>query len=211
MVHGRVSAGRYALADGDAFTLHPMRMRLRGASAITLCAVSIARVQLLLYAFGPDADFEGQFVGALERIESGGTLRVLDVLLVAREADTGELVAIGMRGTGAGGMVAPLVGFRLDLAERRRATRRALAAERASAVPPETLRAMGDALEPGGALAAVLVEHAWVGPVEDAVARMGGEERVAGFVGAASLAELAPDLLAATGGRPAPATGLQTP
>jgi len=105
-----------------------MRMRRRGGGAVRLCFVSLPRVQLLVYAFAPDADFEGQFVGALERIESGGTLRVLDVLLVAREADTGELVAIGMGGTGAGGMVAPLVGFRLDVAERRRATRRALAA-----------------------------------------------------------------------------------
>jgi hypothetical protein len=187
-----------------------MRMRRRGGGAVRLCVVSLPRVQLLVYAFAPDADFEGQFVGALERIESGGTLRVLDVLLVAREADTGELVAIGMGGTGAGGMVGPLVGFRLDVAERRRATRRALAAARPSAVAPETLRAMGDTLEPGGALTAVLVEHTWVGPVENAVARMGGEERVAGFVDATSLAELTPDLLA-TGRRRAAGSGLETP
>src|SRR3954452_22155871 len=28
-------------------------------------------VQLLLYGFGPDADFEGRLVGALERLEAG--------------------------------------------------------------------------------------------------------------------------------------------
>src|SRR4051812_30216328 len=33
--------------------------------------------QLLVYRFGPDAEFEGRLVGALERIESGGAMRVL--------------------------------------------------------------------------------------------------------------------------------------
>jgi len=160
--------------------------------------VSIPRAQLLVYTFGPDADFEGRLVGALERIESGGTMRVLDVLFVGREAETGELVAVGLRGTGVGGMVAPLVGFRLDLAERRRATRRALSAR--SGIAPQTLTEIGERLEPGDAVAAVLVEHAWVETLEDAVARMGGEERLSRFVGATSLADLAPDLLAAFGG-----------
>ena len=41
--------------------------------------------QLLVYTFGPGAGFEGQLVGALERIESGGAIRVLDALFVTRE------------------------------------------------------------------------------------------------------------------------------
>src|SRR4051794_35022440 len=132
MVHGRVCEGRQALAGGDAATLHPMRMRRRGGGAVRLCFVSLPRVQLLVYAFAPDADFEGQFVGALERIESGGTLRVLDVLLVAREADTGELVGIGMGGARAGGGGGAPLGVPLRFAARRRAARRALAATRPS-------------------------------------------------------------------------------
>jgi hypothetical protein len=36
--------------------------------------------QLLVYGFAPGAEFEGRLVGAIERIESGGTLRVLDVV-----------------------------------------------------------------------------------------------------------------------------------
>ena len=31
--------------------------------------------QLLVYGFAPGAEFEGQLVGAIERIERGGTLR----------------------------------------------------------------------------------------------------------------------------------------
>jgi hypothetical protein len=41
--------------------------------------------QLLTYRFGSDSKFEGQLVGALERIESGGAMRVRDGLFVARE------------------------------------------------------------------------------------------------------------------------------
>jgi hypothetical protein len=54
-------------------------------------------VQLLAYRFGPDAAFEGRLVGALERMESGGTLRVLDVVFVGRDGQTGELLAAAVR------------------------------------------------------------------------------------------------------------------
>ena len=69
---------------------------------------------MLLYGFGPQADFEGRLVGALERLESGGALRILDVLFVRRDAESGDLDAIDLHGDGAGGVVAPLLSFRLD-------------------------------------------------------------------------------------------------
>ncbi len=43
------------------------------------------QAQPLVYGFGPGAEFEGRLVGAIERVESGGTLRVLDVLFVSEE------------------------------------------------------------------------------------------------------------------------------
>ena len=82
--------------------------------------------QLLAYGFGPGADFEGQLLGALERIESGGALRILEALFVTTDAESGELVAIDLQSEGAGGIVAPLLSFRLEPAARRRATERAL-------------------------------------------------------------------------------------
>ena len=125
--------------------------------------------------------------------EGGGALRVLDALFVGRDPETGELVAIDL-GAGADGTLAPLLGFRLDPAERRRATERALGAGAG-----ETLRELGEALEPGAAMAAVLVEHAWARALEDAVSRAGGTPLADKFVDAAGLGELAPDLLAAAG------------
>ena len=88
----------------------------------------------VVYGFGPDADFEGQLVGALERIESGGALRILDVLFVQSDTETGELDAVGLRGGRAGGIVAQLLGFRMDPAERRRATERVRSATRSASL-----------------------------------------------------------------------------
>jgi hypothetical protein len=160
-------------------------------------------VQLLVYGFGPGASFEGQLVGALERIEAGGAVRILDALFVATDPETGELVAVDLTGDGGAGIVAPLLEFRLDPSARRRATERALSPGR-SGVSAETLRELGKALEPGGAMVALLVEHEWARALEDAVSRTGGTALTNEFVDDTALAELAPELLAAAARRGEP-------
>jgi hypothetical protein len=147
--------------------------------------------QLLVYGFGPGAEFEGRLVGAMERIESGGSLRIRDALFVAGDPETGELVAIDLRGDGAGGIVAPLLGFRLDSRERRRATERALRSPSG-----DTLRRLGATLAPGCAIAAILVQHVWAEALEDAVSRSGGTPVLDGR-GGGTLAEHGDELLAA--------------
>jgi hypothetical protein len=154
-------------------------------------------VQLLVYSFGSDADFEGRLIGALERLESGGAMKILDALFVQRRADTGDLDAVNIRGDGAGGIAAPLLEFRLDEWARRRATQKALKG-RAGGIPPELVTRLGDALEPGAAFAAVLVDHVWRRTLEDAVGRSAGTPLVAEFVEAEKLAELVPELIAAS-------------
>jgi hypothetical protein len=169
----------------------------RGSARVTLWFVSgelpLPSAQLLVYRFGPDADFEGRLVGALERIETGGTLRVLDALFVTKDAETAELRAVGVRGDSAGSLVGPLLGFRLDPGERERATERALADS------AEAVRELGERLEAGCSLAAVLVGHTWADALEDAVARTGGTPLASSFVDATALGEVTPHLLAALG------------
>jgi hypothetical protein len=146
--------------------------------------------QLIIHGFRPGASFEGKLVGALERIESGGALRILDALFVQRDGETGELVAVDLAGGTAGGMVTSLLGFRLDPAQRRHATERTLAGGLG-----EMVRELARTLEPGAALAAVLVEHMGARALEDAVSRTGGTRVLNTFVEATTLSELAPDLL----------------
>ena len=140
--------------------------------------------QLLVFGFDANAPFEGQLVGALERMESGGALRILDVLFVAADEATGELIAIDLQG-GTGGLTAKLLDFRLDPAGRRRKGTSELA------------RDLGAALQPGTALAAVLVEHIWSRVLDDAVSRVGGRSLASDFVDASTLSELGADLLRA--------------
>ena len=147
--------------------------------------------QLLAFGFRANAAFEGQVVGALERLESGGALRILDALFVASDEASGELFAIDLHG-GTGGLLATLLDFRLDPATRRRATERSL--NDAAGLAP-LIRDLGESLEPGSALAVVLVEHVWARSLEDAVSRVGGRAVVCEFVGSANLSELAPELL----------------
>jgi hypothetical protein len=148
---------------------------------------------LLVFGFDANASFEGQLVGALERLESGGAVRILDVLFVAADEATGDPVAINLRG-GTGGLIGKLLDFRLDPAARRKAAERALG-EDADAGMADLLRDLGRALEPGTALAAVLVEHVWARALEDAVSRVSGRPLASEFVEAARLSELPPDLL----------------
>jgi hypothetical protein len=155
--------------------------------------------QLLVYRFDVASSFEGQLVGALERLESGGALRVLDALFVMRDPASGELFAIDARGKGAGGVVGPLLEFRLDPSRRRRATERArnLYADGA----PDLLVELAEALKPGGALAAVLIEHVWSRALEDAVTRLDGSRVADDFVEATALHEVAAEVLAAASTR----------
>jgi hypothetical protein len=150
--------------------------------------VTLPSRQLLVFSFGADATFEGQLVGALERLESGGALRVLEVLFVAAGEATGDPVAINLQG--GTGLTGKLLDFRLDPAARSRAAARALGGDEA-----EVLRDLGTALEPGTALAAVLVEHLWARTLNDAVSRVSGRPLTSEFVEAAALSELPPDLL----------------
>jgi hypothetical protein len=151
--------------------------------------------QLLLYRFDADAKFEGRLVGALERMESGGALRIVEAIFVSRDAETGELAALDLRSRGAGSLVSPLIGFRLDPRERQRTTERALDAEGG-----DSLRALGAALAPGAAIAAVLVEHTWARALEDAVSQSGGTPLSNGFVEANTLSDLAGLMVAAASG-----------
>jgi hypothetical protein len=126
------------------------------------------RGELLVFGFesASASRFEGQLVGALERAESGGAIRVRDVLFVGRD-EAGELAAVAVRG-GAGGLVAALADARLDEGRRRATTERALTAH-------ATLEELGATLEPGAALVAVVIEHVWDVALGDAVARTGGQ------------------------------------
>src|SRR4051794_15906335 len=151
---------------------------MRGGSPGRMLCAMTAPAQLLVYRFRT-AGFEGHLVGALERLEAGGALRILDILFVGSDQETGELFALDVHGASASAMVGPLVGFRLDMSERRRTTRRVLARTDGAA---QLIRDLGETLGQGDALVAVLVGHEWARVLADAVERTGGSPVANAFV-----------------------------
>lgn len=157
--------------------------------------MSIPRRQLIAFTFPPGSSFEGQLVGALERIESGGTMRILDALFVGREAGSGELSVASLSADGQAGAIGRLLSFRLDESARRRASERLLAGP-----VGDWARSLAEDLEPGSSVAAVLIEHSWERVLHDAVGRIGGIAQVDSFVESDQLA----DHLEKIGGAAAP-------
>jgi hypothetical protein len=119
-------------------------------------------------------------------------MRVLDALFVARDPDSGELVAVSLSDGGSGDSIGRLLDFRLDPGQRKAATRRALEGEAG-----ETAQALGAMLERGSAIAALVVEHSWANALGEAVARVGGTEVANEFVQASRVSEVTKRLRAA--------------
>lgn len=156
--------------------------------------MDLPTTQLLVLRFASGADFGGALPGALERLEADGSCRVLDVLFARKDADSGELDVLVSGDDSAGRMAAAVIEFRLDESSRRQRSAAALEAN------PE-LGQLADALEPGAALAAVLLDHPRLAALADAINRTGGEAARSEFTEAAALRDLLPQLLEA--GRPA--------
>ena len=66
------------------------------AFRLTVHRMATGTRQLLAFAFGTDSHFEGQLVGALERIDIGGTMRVLDRPVRRAWPESGEVTAIAL-------------------------------------------------------------------------------------------------------------------
>ena len=153
-------------------------------------------MQLVAFRFDAATAYEGRLVGALERMESGGALRVAEVLFVGRDPESDEIVAVSAHGRQQGNLVASVLGFRLEPAERRRATERARRAfQQEDGRDP--LDELAKDLPAGGAIAAVLIEHRWAHGLNAAVGEMGGRDLLGEFVDATELGALVPRIISA--------------
>jgi|SRR5947209_20510663 len=149
--------------------------------------MNLPTTQLIVFRLAPGTSLEGGMLGALERVEANTSLRIVDVLFARRTAEAGDLeVVTGDNSSGA--LAAAAIEFRLDETARREGSARALEAH------PE-LGQLADALEPGAAVAAVLVEHRWLAGFAEEVARTGGEAARSEFTDATAVRELLPQLV----------------
>jgi DNA-binding NarL/FixJ family response regulator len=152
-----------------------------------------APLQLIALTFRLGADAESRLLAEVDRIEGRGVLRVLDVVFLAKgqdgaveglevadDEDFGSLLAsIAPSGSQNGGRSAAVNG----------------AAGEPAGSGIGAVQALVNSVEPGTAVAFLLVEHLWAGPLVDAVSAADGalvsDDFLAGDLSLAVAAEVA--------------------
>jgi hypothetical protein len=156
----------------------------------------IGPVQLVSIGFDPETNFEGRIVNELAKLESERTIRVLDLLFIARDTDSDEVVVLEHKGTESmGGIVGALLGFEFEgeAAQRVEDARRD---EHAFGFDQADIRRMAAGLEPGGSAGLILIEHVWARDLRRAFRDAGGRMLGEGFLTPETIKSVEPELAA---------------
>jgi uncharacterized membrane protein len=147
----------------------------------------IGPVQLISLGFEPGANFEGRIADELAKLESDRTIRILDLLFVARDTDSDELVVLEHQEESMGAIVGALLGVRLDGEQEQ---------EHSFGFTQGEIEEMAAGLEPGGAAGLLLVEHVWARDLKRAVRDAGGRMLGESFLTPETVASVEPELAA---------------
>ena len=135
--------------------------------------MTLGPTQVLVVGFA-EPQFSGEVLEEFSRLEDSGIVRLIDVMLVARDEagdlDTLELPEGSLHGMGE--VAAALFAAPDDVVEGGQET----AADAWS---------LADAIAPGTLAAVALVEHVWAGALQEAIARAGGQPLDETWLGAA--------------------------
>src|ERR1700746_1227905 len=131
-----------------------------------------APLQMIALIFRLDVDADSRLLAEVDRIEGRGVLRVLDMVFLAKGQDgTVEELEVG-DGEDFGSLLGSISPFGPGNGARPAAGNGAVNGPAGSGVA--TVQALADSLEPGSAVALLLVEHLWAAPLVDAVSAAGG-------------------------------------
>jgi len=156
-------------------------------------AQNIGPVQLLAVGFDPDARFEGRIMDELANLERHETIRILDLLFVGKDAETGDLLALDYQGEELGAIVGALLGFECegeqpaDMSE---------IEGHAFGLSKREIHGIAASLKPGSSAGFLLIEHVWARDLKRAIRDAGGFPLGEGFLTPETLAEVATELLA---------------
>src|SRR5215217_8948473 len=131
---------------------------------------NIGPVQLLALGFDADARFEGRIMDELERLERHKTIRILDLLFVRKDAETGDLLALDYQGEELGAIVGALLGFEFEGEEQPAgSTEEEKVESHAFGLSREQIEAVAASLDPGSSAGFLLVEHVWARDLKRAI------------------------------------------
>ena len=157
----------------------------------------IGPVQLLAIGFGPEAEFEGRIMDELAKLEDQQTIRILDLLFVHKDAETGDLLALDYQGEEMGAIVGALLGFEFEGDEQiTGSTEEQRVESHAFGLSQREIEGMAASLEPGTSAGFLLVEHVWARDLKRAIRQTGGFPLGEGFLTPEAIAEVAVELVA---------------
>jgi len=157
---------------------------------------SIGPVQLLAVGFDPDARFEGRIIDELESLERHETIRILDLLFVGKDAETGDLLALDYQGEELGAIVGALLGFDFEGEE---PSEPSDVEGHAFGLSQKEIQGIAASLHPGDSAGFLLIEHVWARDLKLAIRDAGGFPLGEGFLTPEALAEVATELVAMSG------------
>jgi uncharacterized membrane protein len=157
----------------------------------------IGPVQLVAVGFGPDAKFEGRILEEIARLEDERTVRVLDLLFVSHDAESGELVVLDHQGEDLGAIVGALLGFEFEGAEPNTAGGDR-EDQHAFGLSQAEIEGLAGSIEPGHAAGFMLIEHVWARDLKTAIRDAGGVPLGEGFLTPEAVAAVAVELGAMT-------------
>jgi len=135
-----------------------------------------APLQVIALSFSRDAGAAERIVAEVDRLRGRGVLRLLDMLFLAKSQDgIVERLSIGTEEDFGSLLTAVVPGANGSAA-------RPAAVDGSVAFDPADARALADSLEPGTAVAFLLVEHHWAAPLFDAITETGGTLIGEGFL-----------------------------
>jgi uncharacterized membrane protein len=155
----------------------------------------IGPVQLISIGFDPGANFEGRIIDELAKLETERTIRVLDVLFIARDTDSEETVVLEHPdGKDLGTIVGALLGFELEGGT---ASSPAGGEDAHSfGFTQDDIQQMAAGLGPGESAGLLLIEHVWARDLRKAFRDAGGRVLGDGFLTPETIRAVEPQLAA---------------
>ena len=155
----------------------------------------IGPVQLVSIGFDRGANFEGKVIDELAKLEGERTIRVLDVLFIARDPDSEETVVLEHpNAENLGGVVGALLGVEFEGEAQSPAA--AAGEEHAFGFTRQDIQEMASGLGPGESAGLLLIEHVWARDLRRAFRDAGGRMLGEGFLTPETIRAVEPELAA---------------
>jgi hypothetical protein len=123
-------------------------------------------------------------------------VRVLDLLFLLHDAESGELVVLDYQGQELGAIVGALLGFEFEGLEPTAPAQSGAEGQHAFGLTREQIEQLAGGIEPGEAAAFMLIEHVWARDLKAAVREAGGYPLGEGFLTPEAVAEVALEVAA---------------